>query len=117
MSATNLIGIDNAKLGVPLDIRETKGDNLIAAKWRLGWAVYGRGSAVCETSNRVLHICSCTATDRLDDIIKANYALEVVGVCKTDDPLRSKADERAYAIMRSTTRYLSLEKRYETGLL
>ncbi|XP_036346934.1 uncharacterized protein LOC118756274 [Rhagoletis pomonella] len=115
--ATILIGIYNAKLGVPLEVRETKGDHLIAAKCRLGWAVYGRVSAVCETSNRVLHICPCTATERLDDIIKANYALEAVGVCKTDDPLKSKADERAYAIMRSTTRYLPLEKRYETGLL
>ncbi|XP_054746627.1 uncharacterized protein LOC129251289 [Anastrepha obliqua] len=115
--ATLLLGVDNAKIGVPLKVKEIEGDQLIATKCRLGWSVYGRGEGANALSNRVMHICSCVSTERMDEMLKANYALEAVGISMKDEPLKSKADERALAIMQSTTKYLENEKRWETGLL
>ncbi|XP_053956305.1 uncharacterized protein LOC128861956 [Anastrepha ludens] len=115
--ATLLLGVDNAKLGVPLKVKEIEGDQLIATKCRLGWSVYGRGEEANALSNRVMHICSCVSTERMDEMLKANYALEAVGISMKDEPLKSKADERDLAIMKSTTKYLENEKRWETGLL
>ncbi|XP_053968619.1 uncharacterized protein LOC128870047 [Anastrepha ludens] len=76
-----------------------------------------RGEEANALSNRVMHICSCVSTERMDEMLKANYALEAVGISMKDQPLKSKADERALAIMQSTTKYLENEKRWETGLL
>ncbi|XP_053956131.1 uncharacterized protein LOC128861773 [Anastrepha ludens] len=115
--ATLLLGVDNAKLGVPLKVKEIEGDQLIATKCRLGWSVYGRGEEANALSNWVMHICSCVSTERMDEMLKANYALEAGGISMKDEPLKSKADERALAIMKSTTKYLENEKRWETGLL
>ncbi|XP_036322121.1 uncharacterized protein LOC118736130 [Rhagoletis pomonella] len=115
--ATILLGIDNAKLGVPLTVKESEGNPLIATKSRIGWSVYGRRTEPSINYNRVMHICSCEPAVRLDEIIKENYALEAVEVCLKPDSLRSKSDERALEIMESSTEYHPELKKWETGLL
>ncbi|XP_053968703.1 uncharacterized protein LOC128870124 [Anastrepha ludens] len=64
-----------------------------------------------RATSKVMYICSCMSTERMDEMLKANYELEAVGISMKDEPLKSKADERALAIMQSTTKYLENEKR------
>ncbi|XP_070067166.1 uncharacterized protein [Drosophila virilis] len=84
-----IIGLDNIKIKAPLEIREGENDDVIAARSRLGWAVYGRPIVGDSTTPRLLHICQCSAAQ----------------------------DERSMQIMEATTTYLEDEKRWQTGLL
>ncbi|KAL7723253.1 hypothetical protein ACLKA6_018420 [Drosophila palustris] len=97
-----IIGLDNIKTTVPLEMREAEGDDIIAARCRLGWAVYGRAVKEDATIPRLLHICQCS---------------EARGITATSSPLRSKDDERAMKIMEATTSFREKEKRWQTGLL
>ncbi|XP_075167626.1 uncharacterized protein LOC142239729 [Haematobia irritans] len=111
-----IIGLDNAKLCVPLEVREN-GDELIATRCRIGWGVYGRQQIGDTLCHRILHICTCNNYNKLDEMLKNFFSLDAVGISQTNNQLRSKEDERAKAIMENTTRYLEHEKRWETGLL
>ncbi|XP_033236266.1 uncharacterized protein [Drosophila pseudoobscura] len=53
--ASLIIGLDNVKLGVPLTVKERENSELIAAKSRLGWSVYGRRKGDGPASPRVMH--------------------------------------------------------------
>lgn len=113
-----IIGLDNAKLCVPLEIRENADDELIATRCRIGWGVYGRQPSGNPTQRRILHICSCNPNYYgLDEMLKQYFSLDAVGVKINQNLLQSKDDERAKLLMESTTKYLSAEKRWETGLL
>ncbi|XP_036332224.1 uncharacterized protein LOC118743566 [Rhagoletis pomonella] len=114
-----LIGLDNAKVGVPIEIRENKDSNLIAAKCRLGWSIYGRGTIDCTEQSRVLHTCECSpsAEDRMDQQMKAFFSIDSTGVYAPTKPLLCKDDERAIKLMENSTRFCAAEKRWETGLL
>ncbi|XP_054745916.1 uncharacterized protein LOC129250308 [Anastrepha obliqua] len=114
-----LIGLDNAKIGIPIEIREDRGSNLIAAKCRLGWSVYGRDKTNCAEQPRILHTCECDTTrdDRMDQQLKTYFSIDAIGSYAPIKPLISKDDERALQIMEKTTRFISAEKRWETGLL
>jgi len=54
---------------------------------------------------------------KLDEAMKALFSLESFGVSVPIKPLRSKEDETALKIMEATTKYISNESRWETGLL
>lgn len=112
-----LIGLDNADICVPLEVKESSVDGLIAAKCRIGWSVYGHQCGTSSEPLRLMHICPCNTNDRMDDLLKNYFSLEAIGINTTGSRLRSKEDERAIQIMEATTKYIESEKVWETGLL
>ncbi|XP_070068024.1 uncharacterized protein [Drosophila takahashii] len=91
---------------------------LIAAKSRLGWSVYGRkGDTGKPASSRVMHVCECNNDQQLDVLIKESFSLDAVGVSISNNTLRSKEDERANRILNESTTYNRELKRWQTGLL
>ncbi|XP_070851599.1 uncharacterized protein [Drosophila suzukii] len=86
-----IIGLDNIKIRVPLEVRQAEDDDLIAVRF--------------------------FAMRKLDEAMKALFSLESFGVSVPIKPLRSKEDETALKIMEATTKYISNESRWETGLL
>ncbi|XP_068148385.1 uncharacterized protein, partial [Drosophila tropicalis] len=105
---------------VPLEIRESEGDDVVAARCRLGWSVYGRHSDAAPASSHILHICECNEASSmraLDASMKEYFAMESSGTRVPSKPLRSKDDERALQIMEETTSYCPIDKRWQTGLL
>ncbi|XP_037825844.1 uncharacterized protein LOC119613849 [Lucilia sericata] len=117
VKAKLLIGLDNAKLCVPLEIRESANDGLIAIRCRIGWGVYGRQYTGSTSPNRVMHVCPCNVYDRMDELIQNYFSLDSIGIKLNINPLRSKEDERAKSIMESTTKYIAEKRSWETGLL
>ena len=117
VKARILIGLDNAKIGAPLEIRDASGDDLIAARCKLGWGVYGRKEDSVGEQHRILHICSCNKDDQMDELLRNFFSVEAIGINKPATALISKVDEKAWAIMKSTTKFLKKERRWETGLL
>ncbi|XP_061389849.1 uncharacterized protein LOC133325038 [Musca vetustissima] len=113
-----IIGLDNAKLCVPLEVKEADGNELITTRCKIGWGVYGRQQSNGGPVHRVMHICSCNkGCSDLDEQLKYFFSLDAVGVAINQNPLRSVEDERAKVIMDETTKYLEREQRWETGLL
>ncbi|XP_060649602.1 uncharacterized protein LOC132786893 [Drosophila nasuta] len=112
-----IIGLDNIKWTIPLELHESEDDDVIAARCRLGWAVYGRSAKEYSSIPRLLHICQCSETGSLDVALKEYFSLESLGIVATINPLRSKDDERSMQIMEATTTFLADEKRWQTGLL
>ncbi|KAL7726355.1 hypothetical protein ACLKA6_001572 [Drosophila palustris] len=98
-------------------MRKAEGDDIIATRCRLGWAVYGRAVKEDATIPRLLHICQCSETRGMDDALKNYFSLESLEITVTSSPLRSKDDERAMKIMEATTSFREKEKRWQTGLL
>ncbi|XP_068151985.1 uncharacterized protein [Drosophila tropicalis] len=101
-------------------VRESEGDDVVAARCRLGWSVYGRHSDAAPASSHILHICECNEASSmraLDASMKEYFAMESSGTRVPSKPLRSKDDERALQIMKATTSYCPIDKRWQTGLL
>ncbi|XP_070067147.1 uncharacterized protein [Drosophila virilis] len=105
------------KARIKAKIREGENDDVIAARSRLGCAVYGRPIVVDSTTPRLLHICQCSAARGMDEALKIFFLIESLGVSVSSHPLRSKEDERSMQIMEVTTNYQEDEKRWQTGLL
>ncbi|XP_049318197.1 uncharacterized protein LOC125780269, partial [Bactrocera dorsalis] len=113
-----LIGFDNtAKLCVPVEVSQAEGDDLIAARCKIGWSVYGQDKSAYQPDENLLHVCTCTKYDQLDNLMKAYFSIDSVGINPVLKPLRSRADERAYHIMEKTVLYDASVKKWETGLL
>ncbi|XP_036340978.1 uncharacterized protein LOC118750366 [Rhagoletis pomonella] len=112
-----LIGLDHVKLCVPLEVRQSQNDGLVAARCRLGWSVYGRDRHDRSPNERLMHICECSKDGNLDNLMRSFFSVESVGISPTVKPPMSKDDERAWQIMQSTTKYVESERRWETGLL
>ncbi|XP_062710495.1 uncharacterized protein LOC134288735 [Aedes albopictus] len=115
-----LIGMNNIRLGHPLDSREGRENEPIATRTRLGWTIFG----ICLddhpkpiTVPYSFHICSHSQNDD-DDLhttVKNYFALESLGIAAPKKELLSTDDERAVKILRENTR---LENgRYSTSLL
>lgn len=120
VKARILIGLDNVKIGVPLEIREDATDDLIASKCKLGWSIYGKSENQSTQHSSIFHICECSQSNivekEMDLLMKEYFALESVGI-SSNIKLLSEDDKRATKIMESTTTYLTDEKRWQTGLL
>lgn len=108
-----LIGVNNASLTVPLQIREGRKNEPIAVKTRLGWCIFGgRGNEAAHSLN--YHACSCSNDEDLHDTVKEYFAMEDAGV-KPPVVLESEDDKRARKIMEQTT--IRVGEKFETGLL
>lgn len=116
-----LIGLDHASLGHALKSREGKPFEPIAAKTRLGWVVYGSCSRTEREMNYVnvhtIKVCKyqVESDENLHTAIKNYFALDSLGVTKSERNLLSTEDQRAMDMLgKLTTRK---EGRFESGLL
>ncbi|XP_058827675.1 uncharacterized protein LOC131687608 [Topomyia yanbarensis] len=109
-----LIGVDNARLMLPLNKRDPRDTEPIAIKTRLGWTMFGGRRESNEPERLMVQICNCSADRELNDLVKDYFALEDVGVSGFAVP--ETADHRARKILQQTTRRTK-SGRFETGLL
>ncbi|XP_058448819.1 uncharacterized protein LOC131428793 [Malaya genurostris] len=119
-----LIGVNNTHVVHSLDSREGNEHEPIATKTRLGWIIYGTSlTHTARSSDPIVnfHLCShsyggnSSNDDALDDAVKKYFALESLGITKSQKAMLSTEDERALKILRSTTSLC--HGRYQTGLL
>lgn len=112
-----LIGLDNWRLAVPTDIRESNTNEPIACKTRLGWVIAGSvAEAEGASMHHHLHICDCQKNDAdLNQLVRDFYALDSYGITKPGDIIESSEDRRSRQILCETTKRLG--KSFETGLL
>ncbi|XP_062541787.1 uncharacterized protein LOC134209767 [Armigeres subalbatus] len=108
-----LIGVNNASLTVPLQVREGRKDDPIAVKTRLGWCIFG-GCGMKATHTLNCHTCECSSDRELHNALKEYFTIEDTGV-KPLVQLDSEEDKRAKIIMKQTT--IRVGERFETGLL
>ena len=112
-----LIGLDNAKLAIPIEVKEGKWDEPIASRTRLGWTLHG---GMENTNNDQLHIfhnlhaCECNNDQELNQVMTDFFAQEHDTKNATHS-IQSNDDIRAKAIMERTTKISN--NRFETGLL
>ncbi|XP_062702256.1 uncharacterized protein LOC134285477 [Aedes albopictus] len=112
-----LIGVNNANLTVPLQVREGRQSEPIAVKTRLGWCIFGgspKDSTHFKTHSLNLHACECENVQELHNTVKDYFTVEDAGV-KPTAALESEEDKRARIIMERTT--LRVGKQFKTGLL
>ncbi|XP_062541972.1 uncharacterized protein LOC134209970 [Armigeres subalbatus] len=109
-----LIGAKNTRLTATQQIREGRVGEPIAAKTRLGWAIYGSMPNGINYASCNLHVCGCASDDSLHELVKQYFTAENVGVSVDRCP-ESDEDQRARAILERTTR--RVEGGFETGLL
>ncbi|XP_062713993.1 uncharacterized protein LOC134290806 [Aedes albopictus] len=111
-----LIGADNARLKLPLNKRERRDEEPVAIKTKLGWTIFGGQRDALDGNNRTMvHVCECSADQRLHDLVKDYFELEQLGITAVSAP-ESEEDERARRILQETTRRMD-SGRFETGLL
>lgn len=116
-----LIGLDHCNLVNYQKIRESKVDEPVAAKTRLGWVVFGpygenRDGKLFQTNHISCSICDCQVRidDRLDELVKEYFQIENIGSKQSKLPMNAN-DARAQAILDSST--INIEGRYAVGLL
>ncbi|XP_055622870.1 uncharacterized protein LOC129766370 [Toxorhynchites rutilus septentrionalis] len=108
-----IIGVDNAKLISSLKSRDSGNSELIAAKTRLGWCVYGRHTTdtrLVEYMNT--HVEHNEQVSELQDQFRQFLAIEEANMKRSP---QSEEDKRALKILRETTRRVG--GRLESGLL
>ncbi|XP_062708422.1 uncharacterized protein LOC134288244 [Aedes albopictus] len=109
-----LIGAKNTHLTATQQIREGRVGEPIAAKTRLGWAIYGSMPNGTNFASCNLHICGCDSDNSLHELVKQYFTVENVGVSMDRSP-ESDEDKRARTLLEKTTR--RVEGGFETGLL
>ncbi|XP_058840721.1 uncharacterized protein LOC131696194 [Topomyia yanbarensis] len=109
-----LIGVKHAHLTATTLVRAGRQGEPIAAKTRLGWAVYGPTVGRGKPSSFNLHICECSADNELHELVKQYFTVESVGVSVDRGP-DSEEDKRAKSILEQTTKRVKIG--FETGLL
>ncbi|XP_058816184.1 uncharacterized protein LOC131679471 [Topomyia yanbarensis] len=110
-----LIGVDNARLKLPLNKRDRRDEEPVAIKTRLGWTVFGGRHETAGHDRVMIHVCNCSDDRKLHDLVKDYFALEDLGVTTLAVP-ESTEDQRARKILQETTRRTE-SGRFETGLL
>ncbi|XP_029717444.2 uncharacterized protein LOC115260593 [Aedes albopictus] len=109
-----LIGAKNTHLTATQQIREGRVGEPIAAKTRLGWAIYGSMPNGTNFASCNLHICGCDSDNSLHELVKQYFTVDNVGVAVDRSP-ESDEDKRARTLLEQTTR--RVEGGFETGLL
>lgn len=86
-----LIGVDNSKLGLPLEICEGKWTEPVATRTtRLGWTVHGNNKNATDTtsdantSQHCFHACRCSPDRELHLMVKHFFSMESYGVRKVE---------------------------------
>ncbi|XP_053686266.1 uncharacterized protein LOC128735804 [Sabethes cyaneus] len=114
-----LIGMKHAQLILMLKCREGRMGQPIAIKTRLGWTVCGGWSTANDASlhHYTFHVCQCSDgfDENLHQAMKDYFALDSLGVTKSEKLSLSTEDKRAMLLLESLTRLK--EDRYECGLL
>lgn len=113
---TLLLGLKDAYLGLPLEIKEGAQNEPIAIKTKLGWTVFGgqgkaenRSLCIEKIKNKTTH-----TDDELHNLVKNYFETESFGIVPAK-PVLSLEDLRALDIMEKTTRRIG--ERFESGLL
>ncbi|XP_055613505.1 uncharacterized protein LOC129759945 [Uranotaenia lowii] len=115
-----IIGLEHAKLGHPFKSREGNLDEPIAVKSCLGWTVYGKCSNNLSTTLYVnqhsLLKCPCEKTndEDLNLLMKNFFAIDNLGLNKSDNVIMSREDQRAITLLENHT---FQSGRYEVNLL
>lgn len=111
-----LIGLDHPNLGVPEQVVECNERELIAAKTRLGWVVYGREMhsyvGVIQATEEEM---GTRKFDEIHEMVQDFHTTENFGVRSTATTLESIYDQRARKLLRETT--TRQQDSFETGLL
>ncbi|XP_055614291.1 uncharacterized protein LOC129760657 [Uranotaenia lowii] len=111
-----LIGLSNAHLLTTFKKREGRVNEPIASKTRIGWSVYGRlPGGASQQPHRQMHICGQPHHDDLHELVKGFFDIDSLGIALAPT-VQSFDDERAYRILRETTRRTT-SGRFEVGLL
>ncbi|XP_062709353.1 uncharacterized protein LOC134288451 [Aedes albopictus] len=91
-----LIGVDNLRRALPLEVREGIATSPVAVKTRLGWCVYGPGESNKQESYN-FHIRECVADERYGPTKKFNE-IEAVYTIPVAIPSTSEEDQVAKTI-------------------
>lgn len=116
-----LIGVDNWKLGLPLEIREGKWTEPVATRTRLGWTVHGNNKSYSDTTSSAtvlhnsFHACRCNPDKDLHLMVKDFFSMENYGVRKVETLPESAEERRARNILQRST--VRINERFRTGLL
>ncbi|XP_058456592.1 uncharacterized protein LOC131433989 [Malaya genurostris] len=115
-----LIGLSNTHLLATLKLREGRLHEPIAAKTRIGWAVFGnqhsgKFSDANNFTHRQMHICSKTSDDDLHKLVRGFFSVDSLGVVAAPT-VESLDDQRARKILQDTT-VRTKDGRFSTGLL
>lgn len=115
-----LIGVDQVKLGITTDVKQSDDIDVVAVKTRIGWMIYGKSAlSVGDDDNQKFsfHICNCEPSDQsLHQMTKKFFSTEDFGVKPSEKPLESVKDEKAVEVFNLTTTKLD-DQHFETGLL
>ncbi|XP_062704158.1 uncharacterized protein LOC134286550 [Aedes albopictus] len=112
---TILIGLDNSFVMATRKSREGPRGSPIAAKTRLGWAVYGSTSNEADRSvHQLFHISIRSPDQELHDLVKEFFSMESAGAATST--MESDDDRRARQILEETT-VRTESGRFQTGLL
>lgn len=112
VKARILIGIDNAKLCVPLEIKESPNDGLIITRCRIVWGVYGRLCPGNSNIQRVMHVCPCGIYERMDELLQNYFSLDSIGIKENINPLRSKKKTNVQRKLWNPQQNISQRKRF-----
>lgn len=95
-----LIGQNHYQLAIPLEIRQGKWPEPVAARTRLGWSLYGKSADMNEENFSVnLHECGCKDTsNELNDLVKGFSSLDTFGTRNETVP-ESEENKRAMSIL------------------
>lgn len=111
---TVLIGADQWHLSISREVRKGSRNQPLACLTALGWVLYGRSSSRAKVVDFVNHLNIDSKDESLEFLIKEQYKLDSVGICKQQS-MHNKQEQRAIDIVESTLRRLPTG-RFEVGL-
>ncbi|XP_055907255.1 uncharacterized protein LOC129942380 [Eupeodes corollae] len=112
---TILIGENNGLLTATRQLIHNKSNNPIASRTWLGWTISGNDGSDKASEVNLVYMMQETHDDDLHALVKSSFQLDdslTIGC----DRKRSREDERALNIMKTTTTKLE-DYRWQTGLL
>ncbi|XP_053686303.1 uncharacterized protein LOC128735844 [Sabethes cyaneus] len=106
-----IIGVEHARLLTTLKVREGKDHDLIGAKTRLGWCVFGKTSKKADLVER-LEFHDDLNNRELHERMRQFFLVEEAVVTRDLTP---ESELKARKVLEATTKHVG--DRYETGLL
>ena len=106
---------DHTNLTIARRVRTGGETDPVATKTLLGWVVHGPIAKGVAVERVMLHSCQNAADEELNQMVKQSFTLDYFGVKLAKDETRSKEEERAEFLLRTTTERVG--DRFQTGLL